>query len=89
MILVKFKDGRKVKGYVEYREGAEFPFFSAVGKPSDREVLGGSYKTFDEAVRKGLEATGTHTMWRNPDWIICYINGHYVAYNVLYTGRDK
>ena len=36
MILVKFKDGRKVKGYVEYTEGSDYPFFSGVGKPRSR-----------------------------------------------------
>ena len=81
MILVKFKDGRKVKGYVEYTEGSDYPFFSGVGKPSDRVVLGGSYKTFNEAVERGFKATETHTMWISPDCSVMYHNGYKCFYN--------
>ena len=76
MILVKFKDGRKVKGYVEYTEGSDYPFFSGVGKPSDRMVLGGSYKTFNEAVEKGFKATETRTLWVCPGVVISYCDGY-------------
>jgi hypothetical protein len=58
MVVCKVKDGRKIKGYVSYDSTADYPYFSAVGKPSDNMVVGGSYKTFDEAIHKCMEATG-------------------------------
>ncbi len=75
MILVKFKDGRRIKGYVTYTEGAEYPYFSAVGKPSDRMVFGGSYKTFNDAVEKGFKATETHTFTITKGCAVAYIGG--------------
>jgi len=84
MIVVKFKDGRKIKGYVEYREGVEYPFFSAVGKPSDKTVVGGSYKTFDEAVEKGLKATNTRTMVVSSG---CSVENHCGRYEFIYNGE--
>lgn len=61
MVVCKVKDGRKIKGYVSYDSTREYPYFSAVGKPSDSTVLGGSYKTFDEAIRKCMKTTGIHS----------------------------
>lgn len=84
MIVVKFKDGRKIKGYVEYREGVEYPFFSAVGKPSDRTVVGGSYKTFNEAVEKGFKATKTNTMVVSSG---CMISNHCGRYEFIRNGE--
>lgn len=84
MIIVKFKDGRKIKGYVEYTEGVEYPFFSAVGKPSDKTVVGGSYKTFDEAVEKGLKATKTNTMVVSSG---CVVENHCGRYEFIHNGE--
>lgn len=61
MVVCKVKDGRRIKGYVSYDSTIDYPYFSAVGKPSDNMAVGGSYKTFDEAIRKCMEATGIHS----------------------------
>lgn len=75
MILVKFKDGRRIKGYVTYDEGNTMPYCTNLGKPSDRMVMSRRFETFNEAIEKGFEHTGVHTFTITKGCSIAYVGG--------------